>query len=297
MAWQLTDEQVQKFSLFLKKERAQRQFTQEQMGQFLGVSKPHYNQLENGKKNPTLNFIVKAAELLDTPDLPTMLLGEDYDGFGGGKETGSETSIVFTAFLNTRIHWTGGSEFWNQAQHVVMYPPLMTEFFEQMMSDTRFLAIPVSRDLVWWGFRENQIALAEPIFTEAALSSLGDGELLYYIEPLKKQQYFAVNWGLGLASPQVTSIQALLDFRMNERYAAENRDERFDPALLPVSLPRHLGDSGLYRIVAVVEPRPKIVGYPFQSPYAEKMARPLLSHWLKLGKDYARITEQLNTES
>ena len=293
MAWRLTDEQVRKFSLFLKKERAQRQFTQEQMGQFLGVSKPHYNQLENGKKQPTLNFIVKVAELLDTPDLPTMILGSDYGMFG--EEPVSYVAESTGTISDTRLHWTGGTEFWNQAQPIVMYPSLITEFFEQMMSDTRFLAIPVSRDLAWWGFRESQIALAEPIFTEAELSSLRNGELLYYIEPLKKMQYFAVNWGTGLVSPRVTSIHALLAFRKNEREG--NHHARFDLPLLPVSLPHYLGDSGLYRVMAVVEPRPTMIEYPFHSPHAEKMAPPLLAHWLKLSEDYARLTEQLNTES
>lgn len=57
----------------LIKFRKKKKLSQEMMASLLGVSRPHYSDIENGKTTPSIDFAYKVQEVFDVDDVLELL--------------------------------------------------------------------------------------------------------------------------------------------------------------------------------------------------------------------------------
>lgn len=60
----------------LMKFRKIKDLTQEEMATLLGISRPHYSDIENGKVSPSIDFAYKIQEVFDVDDVLELLKKE-----------------------------------------------------------------------------------------------------------------------------------------------------------------------------------------------------------------------------
>lgn len=56
--------------------RKKKRLSQEKMASLLGISRPHYSDIENGKVSPSINFAYKIQEVFGVDDVMELLKKE-----------------------------------------------------------------------------------------------------------------------------------------------------------------------------------------------------------------------------